>query len=95
MKGTPSIAGVVASVDGHFAQWPASLRLQESRKEMITFLKEMMIERLLRWQTVNKKLPEKILVYRDGVSEGFYLSSAALCEDCYLMVWLLQVNSKL
>ena len=34
IEGTPSIAAVVASVDGHFAQFPASLRCQESRKEV-------------------------------------------------------------
>lgn len=61
----------MASVDAHFAQWPASLRLQESRKEMISGLKEMMIERLQRWNSVNGKFPQRIIVYRDGVSEGF------------------------
>ena len=33
-KGTPSIAGVVASVDNQFGQFPASLRIQESKKEV-------------------------------------------------------------
>lgn len=34
LKGTPSIAAVVASVDDQFAQFPASLRIQETRKEV-------------------------------------------------------------
>jgi eukaryotic translation initiation factor 2C len=34
LEGTPSIAAVVASNDNNFAQYPASLRLQESRKEV-------------------------------------------------------------
>ena len=33
VKGTPSIAAVVASVDANFAQYPASMRIQESKKE--------------------------------------------------------------
>ena len=33
-KGTPSIVGVVASVDSHFVQFPASLRLQKSKREV-------------------------------------------------------------
>ncbi|KXN84381.1 Protein argonaute-2 [Leucoagaricus sp. SymC.cos] len=72
VRGTPSIAAVVASTDNdHFAQFPASLRMQESKKEMITDLEEMMIERLKAYQARNKNgLPERILVYRDGVSEG-------------------------
>lgn len=34
VKGTPSIAAVVASCDGDFMHYPASLRLQEHRKEV-------------------------------------------------------------
>ncbi|KAG9307964.1 ribonuclease H-like domain-containing protein [Chiua virens] len=69
--GTPSIAAVVASIDNSFAQYPASLEMQESKKEMITNLKDMMIDRIKLFQKKNSgKLPERILVYRDGVSEG-------------------------
>jgi hypothetical protein len=70
LKGTPSIAGVVASTDSFYAQYPASLALQESRKEMITNLKGMMIERLKLWHSKNRTYPDYIIVYRDGVSEG-------------------------
>jgi len=34
VKGTPSIAAVVASCDPDFAQYPASMEMQESRKEV-------------------------------------------------------------
>jgi len=68
--GTPSIAAVVASIDNNFAQYPASMEIQESRKEMITNLKNMMIGRLKLFRSKNGKLPQRILVYRDGVSEG-------------------------
>ncbi|KAF2706269.1 Piwi-domain-containing protein [Pleomassaria siparia CBS 279.74] len=69
----PSIAGVVASIDEHFGQYPASIRTQEGKKEMVTDLEEMIIERLKLWQKKNGgKLPNKAIVYRDGVSEGQY-----------------------
>lgn len=32
--GTPSIAAVVASVDDSFVQFPASMRIQQSKKEV-------------------------------------------------------------
>lgn len=88
VKGTPSIAAVVASCDGDFMHYPASLRLQEHRKEvfnvhkaplkgadalliqMITYVKEMMVERLIEYRKRMSKLPVRILVFRDGVSEG-------------------------
>lgn len=73
MKGVPSIAGVVASIDGQFAQWPASIVLQQSKKEMVTCLEKMMIERLELWAKKNGgHLPTKIVIYRDGVGEGQY-----------------------
>ncbi|OAX43740.1 Piwi-domain-containing protein [Rhizopogon vinicolor AM-OR11-026] len=68
--GTPSIAAVVASVDNQFAQYPCSLEIQKSRKEMITNLKDMMVERLKLFKQHGKILPQRVLVYRDGVSEG-------------------------
>ncbi|CAL1709613.1 unnamed protein product [Somion occarium] len=58
VSGTPSIAAVVASVDQNFGQFPASLKIQESKKEA----------------TRSKVLPSRIIVYRDGVSEGQFMT---------------------
>ena len=85
-KGAPSIATVVASRDRYLSQWPGSLRKQKGKQEMIdegnaklgdcvneSILKEMIKERLGVWRKSNQNaLPKKILVYRDGVSEGQY-----------------------
>ncbi|EAT86396.1 hypothetical protein HBI56_100990 [Parastagonospora nodorum] len=69
----PSVAGVVASVDSLFSQFPASMRTQRGRQEMVEELEEMIVERLKLWQKRNgNKLPNKVIVYRDGVSEGQY-----------------------
>ncbi|KAJ4481136.1 argonaute-like protein [Lentinula aciculospora] len=71
IKGTPSIAAVVASVDAKFAQYSTSMELQESKKEMVTNLASMMVERLKVFSSRNgNRLPARVLVYRDGVSEG-------------------------
>ena len=43
-----------------------------SGQEMIDNLDEMFASRLRLWQAKNKVLPENILIYRDGVSEGQY-----------------------
>jgi eukaryotic translation initiation factor 2C len=84
-KGAPSIATAVASRDRELSQWPGSLRKQKGKQEMIdekraefsdcvsdSILKEMVKERLEVWRKYNKSLPKKILLYRDGVSEGQY-----------------------
>jgi eukaryotic translation initiation factor 2C len=70
----PSIAGMVASIDPWLAQWPADLRIQARRQEMISDLDTMMQSRLKLWKTLGKHAayPENLLIYRDGVSEGQY-----------------------
>ncbi|KAK6006036.1 hypothetical protein QM012_006446 [Aureobasidium pullulans] len=68
----PSIAGVVASIDEQLSQWPGSLRTQREKEEMVQGLAEMMLERLELWRKHNKNLPSKIIIFRDGVSEGQY-----------------------
>lgn len=72
VPGTPSIAGVVASIDQDFVQFPASLRLQKSRQEGIAELADMIIERLQAFRRRSKVLPKRMVVFRDGVSEGQY-----------------------
>lgn len=89
----PSIAGVVASIDKDLAQWPAELRAQEtSREEMVEDLEGLLVSRLRVWQKHNNNaLPENIIVYRDGVSEGQYqtvldkesLAIKAACAKVY------------
>ncbi|KAM5543406.1 hypothetical protein V8D89_002657 [Ganoderma adspersum] len=77
VPGTPSIAAVVASVDDYFVQFPASLALQKpdwnkDSKEMVEDLTRMTMERLQLYNRKNGKLPDRIIVFRDGVSEGQY-----------------------
>ena len=71
-EGAPSIACVVASTDEHLFQWPGSIRTQTGRQEMVQGLEDMVLERLDLWRRKHNRLPSKIVVYRDGVSEGQY-----------------------
>ncbi|RDW94415.1 QDE2 protein [Coleophoma crateriformis] len=68
----PSVAAIVASVNHTLGQWPSDFKSQEGRKEMVAALEMMFLGRLTMWQKHNKNLPENILIYRDGVSEGQY-----------------------
>lgn len=84
-----SVAGMVASIDKELGQWPAVLRLnraEEGKKsqEKVRALDEMLKSRLDLWRAHNKnQLPENILIYRDGVSEGQY--SMVLNEELPLL----------
>ncbi|UJO17421.1 uncharacterized protein CLAFUR5_06458 [Fulvia fulva] len=70
--GAPSIATMVASTDANMFQWPGSIRTQTGRQEMVDAIEDMLSERLDLWVKKNRTLPTKIVVYRDGVSEGQY-----------------------
>ncbi|KAK3709738.1 hypothetical protein LTR37_010765 [Vermiconidia calcicola] len=71
-QGAPSIACIVASTDEFLFQWPGSVRTQTGREEMVQGLEAMVLERLDLWRSKHNKLPTKIVIYRDGVSEGQY-----------------------
>ncbi|KAK1657768.1 ribonuclease H-like domain-containing protein, partial [Colletotrichum godetiae] len=68
----PSLVGMVASVDKDLGQWPAIAWEQPSRQEMLgDEFTEKFRPRLLLWRQRNQnRLPEFIIIYRDGVSEG-------------------------
>ena len=78
----PSVAAVVASIDASYTQFPGSVRCQRSRQEIVQDLDIMVEDRLQLWKTKNgNKLPRRILVYRDGVSEGQYESLIVSDKD--------------
>ncbi|KAK2595434.1 hypothetical protein QQS21_006844 [Conoideocrella luteorostrata] len=68
----PSLVGLVASIDRDLAQWPAVAWEQKPKQEMLDSpLTEAFKSRLKLWQAKNKQqLPEYIVIFRDGVSEG-------------------------
>ena len=80
-----SIAGMVASINKDLAQWPAILRMQElAGQEMVIKLQEMLETRLDLWAKHNgNRLPDNILIFRDGVSESQY--KTVLVEEMPLL----------
>jgi len=66
-----SAAAVVASMDGMCSQYAAYLTVQNANEEMVTSLEDAMVHLLKLFQNKNGgKLPETIILYRDGVSDG-------------------------
>ncbi|KAJ5168119.1 uncharacterized protein N7482_003713 [Penicillium canariense] len=80
---SPSIASIVASVDSRLGQWPGQVQIQQRKQESVQYLKMMLLARLHRWEKENKVLPQNILIYRDGVSEGQY--NMVLTEELRLV----------
>jgi hypothetical protein len=66
----PSIAALCASMDTRASRYAASIRQQTSRTEIIADLANMVKDLLKTFYQTSGKKPERILFYRDGVSEG-------------------------
>ncbi|XP_018021670.1 protein argonaute-4 isoform X2 [Hyalella azteca] len=71
-KLSPSIVAVVASVDVHACKYVREVRHQNREhkgRDIITDMKEITKNLLEQFWRQNKILPEKIMMFRDGVSE--------------------------
>ncbi|KAF8911853.1 argonaute-like protein [Mucidula mucida] len=66
---SPSYAAVVGSVDSSQSFFLARTQLQSSRQEMIVDLKQMSTE-LIQQYIARQKRMERLIFFRDGVSEG-------------------------
>ncbi|KAK0483210.1 Piwi domain-containing protein [Armillaria novae-zelandiae] len=66
----PSVASVVASMDLYGAQYTARMEIQRSRQEIIEKLDDMVFSCLEAFYAKNNVVPQRLIFYRDGVSEG-------------------------
>ncbi|KAF7723040.1 Eukaryotic translation initiation factor 2C [Apophysomyces ossiformis] len=66
----PSVAAVTASMDARASRYASAIRVQSNRAEMIADLANMTKELLKNFYQSCGQKPERILFYRDGVSEG-------------------------
>lgn len=72
-KTSPSLAAIVASIDCYAAKYATEVRCQDHRTEMIKDMKDMTKNLLRSFYKTTSRKPEKIIMYRDGVSESQFL----------------------
>jgi len=75
----PSIAAIVASVEPRAIQYEVEVRVQDrgldNNEEVITDMKNVTINLLRKFFQANSgRKPEKLVMFRDGVSEGQFLT---------------------
>ncbi|WVR04637.1 hypothetical protein IAU60_001648 [Kwoniella sp. DSM 27419] len=68
----PSIAVTVCAINGENNKFSPALRLQDGRVEIIQDLENMVHSHIVQFEKNTKTKPDKILFFRDGVSEGQY-----------------------
>uniref|UniRef100_A0A672I995 Piwi-like RNA-mediated gene silencing 2 n=1 Tax=Salarias fasciatus TaxID=181472 RepID=A0A672I995_SALFA len=64
-----SVMGLVASVNRVLTRWYSTVSFQRSNEELISGFRVCFLSALQTYYKVNHSLPDKIVVYRDGVSE--------------------------
>jgi len=70
VKGTQSVAGFCASIDPHFTKYFNRVTFQRSGQEISNSLQKCFYESLECFKAINNSLPDRIIIYRDGVGDG-------------------------
>ncbi|CAD6580475.1 MAG: hypothetical protein CYPHOPRED_001225 [Cyphobasidiales sp. Tagirdzhanova-0007] len=74
----PSIAAIVASHDLQGTSWTTQTRVQKGGIEIIEDLESVTKSLIIKFRKKTNKQPQRIIFYRDGVSEGQF---DAVCRD--------------
>ncbi|XP_028564520.2 piwi-like protein 2 isoform X4 [Podarcis muralis] len=69
-RGKRSVVGFVASINHTLTRWYSRVVFQLPHQEIVDSLKVCLVGALQKFHEVNHDLPEKIVVYRDGVSDS-------------------------
>ncbi|XP_048186573.1 piwi-like protein 2 isoform X1 [Perognathus longimembris pacificus] len=69
-RGMRSVVGFVASINLTLTKWYSRVVFQMPHQEIVDSLKLCLVGSLKKYYEVNHCLPEKIVMYRDGVSDG-------------------------
>jgi len=69
-KGRRSICGFTASLNDNFTRYYSRVTFQDSKQAVADGIKVCMDGALAKYFKVNNALPDRIIVYRDGVGDG-------------------------
>lgn len=69
---TPSVVGIVASMDYDFVTYSSIVHQQDHREEIVSSLRAMVRDLLKRHYSATKKKPRRIIVFRDGVGDSMF-----------------------
>lgn len=69
-QNVPSVAAIVANIDTYPQTYEANIKIQRKCRESVVYLLDAVRERLVSFYKTTNQKPTRIIVYRDGVSEG-------------------------
>jgi aubergine-like protein len=65
-----SVVGIVASINGAVTRWYTRAYFQNTHEEIVNTLESGIVSCLKKYYDLNNFLPQRIFIYRDGVSDG-------------------------
>ncbi|KAG4079836.1 hypothetical protein HA402_014967 [Bradysia odoriphaga] len=65
-----SVGAFIASLNGTYTEWYSRAVIQSQKEELINGLAQALISALHAYKQRNDALPDKIIIYRDGVGDG-------------------------
>lgn len=68
--GRSSIAGFVSSTNEFFSRWHSIVARQSPKQELVDAYKMAFIESCKVYHRINHRLPEKIIIFRDGIGDS-------------------------
>jgi eukaryotic translation initiation factor 2C len=69
---SPSIAAVTASFNMSAMGYSMHIQHQPSKQELIRNMGEILPKMITKFREVTKSWPKRIIMFRDGVSEGYF-----------------------
>lgn len=65
-----SFGAIVASTNDSYSRWWSNINSHERLEELSSNLSRDLVAAAKNWKTLNGKLPERVILYRDGVGDG-------------------------
>ncbi|KAJ6648719.1 Protein argonaute-3 [Pseudolycoriella hygida] len=65
-----SVGGFVASLNASYTEWYSRAIIQSQKEELVNGLSQSLVASLDEYKRRNNVLPEKIIIFRDGVGDG-------------------------
>lgn len=76
-KKSKSVSAFVASLNSSYTRWYSKAIIQNKNEELVHGLVVSLQKSLEAYRKMNNELPERIIIYRDGVGDG----QLKMCED--------------
>ncbi|XP_037958160.1 protein argonaute-3 [Teleopsis dalmanni] len=86
-----SVSAFVSSLNNTYSKWFSQVFIQKPKEEVISGYCAILVQAIANYEKLNKCLPNNIIIYRDGISDGEFGTTAQyeieqlkdICQNSY------------